>query len=108
MPKEEAVVRLVMATEEDRGLPSKEGPIVDGIFPVRGGGEHSKAGAMGGRKKGDPVRAAAKVSGLKDEGVGVGDVRMEKGKRQVIKPSHVDGGHEGVDVARALSFLRLL
>jgi hypothetical protein len=103
MPKEEAVVRLVMATEEDRGLPSKEGPIVDGIFPVRGGGEHSKAGAMGGRKKGDPVRA-----GLKDEGVGVGDVWVEKGKRQVIKPSHVDGGHEGVDVARALSFLRLL
>jgi hypothetical protein len=80
MSKEEAIVRLVVATEKDRGLPTKEGPIVDGIFTVRGGGENSKAGAMGGRKKGDTVRAAAEVGGLHDEGVWFWKVRVEKGE----------------------------
>jgi hypothetical protein len=108
MPKEEAVISFIVATEKDRGLPRDERPIIDGMLTIGGGREHSEAGAKGGRKKGNTVRATGEVGSLTDEGVGVEEVGVEEGKSEVIKLAHVDSGHVGVDVAWALSLLGFL
>jgi hypothetical protein len=64
MVEEKAIIGLIMALKMNGNIPAQERSIVDRIFPVDGGREHSDAGATGGWEEGDTIWAATQVSSL--------------------------------------------
>jgi hypothetical protein len=68
--EDETLVSFVMPPEVNRSLPAQEGAIGNCVLTVTVRSENCHTGACHRGEQGDAVRAAAKVRGLENEGVG--------------------------------------
>jgi hypothetical protein len=98
--KEEAIIGFAMAPEEDGGLNANERAVVDSIFTVGRRGENSKASTFRRGEQRDAVRAAPKISGLRDEAIRALHGRVDEGVCKVVEVAHVDEGHVDGDGVR--------
>jgi hypothetical protein len=108
MVEEKAIIGLIMALKMNGNIPAQERSIVDRIFPVDGGREHSDAGATRGWEEGDTIWAATQVSSLEKKLIRVQVRRVDEGIGEVVEVPEIDKRHIDVDVVWPHRILQVL
>jgi hypothetical protein len=96
------VVGFVMAPEEDKCLADNERAVLDGIFPIKRGGENAQPPANGRGEQGDSIRPATKISCLENVVVWDGILRVQESISKVVKVAHIDRRHIDIYVSQAV------